>query len=63
MDGRWYLRPSSFGNPGTFQTLPTQNAVADPACGTALPAQEFAELQGVEANLIHIVNVDTIMFI
>ena len=39
MDGRWPLGPSSFGNPGTFQTTPAANAVADPACGLALPAQ------------------------
>ena len=42
MDGRWPLGPSSFGNPGTFQTTPAANAVADPACGTALPAQGVA---------------------
>ena len=42
MAGGWPLGPSSFGNPGTFQTLPAQNAVADPACGTVLPAQGVA---------------------
>ncbi len=42
MAGGWPLGPSSFGNPGTFQTLPAQNVVADPACGTVLPAQGVA---------------------
>ena len=42
MAGGWPLGPSSFGNPGTFQTSPGANAVADPACGTVLPAQGVA---------------------
>ena len=42
MAGGWPLGPSSFGNPGTFQTTPTANVVADPACGTVLPAQGVA---------------------
>ena len=41
-DGTWPLGVSSFGNPGTFQTSPAQNVVADPACGMALPAQGVA---------------------
>jgi iron complex outermembrane receptor protein len=42
MAGGWPLGPSSFGNPGTFQTTPAANVVADPACGTVLPAQGVA---------------------
>ena len=42
MAGGWPLGPSSFGNPGTFQTTPARNVVADPACGTVLPAQGVA---------------------
>ena len=42
MAGGWPLGPSSFGNPGTFQTTPAANVVADPACGVVLPAQGVA---------------------
>ena len=50
-DGSWPLGPSSFGNPGTIQTTPAANAVADPACGTALPAQGVAGAAiAIEAN-------------
>ncbi len=50
-DGSWPLGPSSFGNPGTIQTTPAANAVADPACGTVLPAQGVAGAAiAIEAN-------------
>ena len=49
--GVWPLGPSSFGNPGTIQTTPAANAVADPACGTVLPAQGVAGgAASIEAN-------------
>ncbi len=64
MAGGWPLGPSSFGNPGTFQTTPAANVVADPACGVVLPAQGVAGgAASIPANLMVIVNVDITMFL